>query len=106
METAINLPAAIEREIEALVRAGYYTSKSEAVKDAFRTLLDTKPALKLTSAIELYKAGEVSLSRAAELAGMSIEDFKRVFTDRGKRREIKPDKNIDKKVKEIMEWRG
>lgn len=106
METTISLPATIEREIKALIKAGYYASKSEAIKDAFRTLLDAKPALKLTSAIELYKAGEVSISRAAEIAGMSIEDFKRVLTDRGIRREIKPDKNIDKKVKEIMEWRG
>lgn len=102
METTISLPATIEREIEALIKAGYYTSKSEAVKDAFRTLLDTKPALKLTSAIELYKAGEVSLSRAAEIAGINIEDFKQILSNKGIRREIKPEKNIDKKVKAII----
>lgn len=106
METAFNLPVTIEKEIEALIRAGYYTSKSEAVKDAFRTLLDTKPTLKLASAIELYKAREVSLSRAAEIAGMNIEDFKHVLSDRGVKRVIKPDTDIDNKVDEIMEWRG
>lgn len=105
MEAAFNLPATIEKEIEALIRAGYYSSKSEAVKDAFRTLLDTKPALKLASAIELYKAGEVSLARAAEIAGMNIEDFKHVLSDRGVKRILKPDTDIDKKVDEIMEWR-
>ncbi len=106
METAFNLPATIEKEIEALIRAGYYSSKSEAIKDAFRTLLDTKPALKLASAIELYKAHEVSLARAAEIAGMNIEDFKHILLDRGVKRIIKPDIDIDKKVDEIMEWRG
>ncbi len=106
MEAAFSLPAVIEKEIEALVRAGYYSSKSEALKDAFRTLLDTKPALKLASAIELYKAGEVSLARAAEIAGMNIEDFKHLLSDRGIKRIIKPDADIDKKVDEIMEWRG
>ena len=106
METAFNLPATIEKEIEALIRAGYYSSKSDAVKDAFRTLLETKPALKLASAIELYKVGEISLSRAAELAGMNIEDFKHVLSDRGIKRLIKSDADIDKKVDEIMEWRG
>src|SRR5574341_109737 len=106
METALNLPTTIEKEIEALIRAGYYSSKSDAVKDAFRTLLQTKPALKLASAIELYKAGEVSLARAAEIAGMNIEDFKHVLSDRGIKRTIKPDTGIDKKVDEIMEWRG
>jgi predicted HTH domain antitoxin len=106
METAFSLPAIIEKEIEALIRAGYYSSKSDAVKDAFRTLLDTKPALKLASAIELYKAGEVSLARAAEISGMNIEDFKHVLSDRGVKRIIKPDTDIDNKVDEIMEWRG
>lgn len=106
METALSLPIVIEKEIEALIRAGYYSSKSEAVKDAFRTLLDSKPALKLASAIELYKSSEVSLSKAAEIAGMNIEDFKRMLSDRGIKREIKPDTDIDKKVERIMEWRG
>ncbi len=106
METALRLPAVIEKEIEALIRAGYYSSKSEAIKDAFRTLLDTKPALKLASAIELYKAEEVSISRAAEIAGMNIEDFKHVLSKRGAKRTIKPGVDIDKKVDEITEWRG
>ena len=104
METALHLPAVIEKEIEALIRAGYYSSKSEAIKDAFRTLLDTKPALKLASLIELYKAGEVSLSRAAEIAGMNIEDFKHVLSKMGVKRTIKPGTDIDKKVDEITEW--
>ncbi len=106
METALSLPAATKKEIEALIRAGYYSSKSDAVKDAFRTLFDTKPALKLASAIELYRSSEVSLSKAAEIAGMNIEDFKHMLSDRGIRREIKPDTNINNKVEEIMEWRS
>jgi predicted HTH domain antitoxin len=105
METSFSLPAIMEREIDALIRAGYYSSLSEAARDAFRTLLDTRPALKLASAIELYKSGEVSISKAAELAGINLEDFKRVLLERGIRREIKPDRDIDRKVKEITEWR-
>ena len=48
--------------------------------------------------IELYKSGEVSISRAAEIAGMNIEDFKHVLSKRGVKRMIKPDTDIDKKV--------
>ncbi|MFZ3060759.1 MAG: DUF2357 domain-containing protein [Candidatus Methanoperedens sp.] len=55
-----------------------------------------------TKAIELYKAGEVSLSRAAEIAGINIEDFKQILSNKGIRREIKPEKDIDKKVKAII----
>ncbi|MFH0903818.1 MAG: UPF0175 family protein [Methanobacteriota archaeon] len=63
------------------------------------------PAL-IEKEIEFYKAGEVSLSKAAEIAGMNIEDFKHVLSKRGMKRTIKPDADIDKKVVEITEWRG
>ncbi len=49
--------------------------------------------------IELYKAGEVSLSRAAEIAGMNIEDFKHVLSNRGVKRTIKPGADISKNCK-------
>lgn len=104
MELYPNLPTIIEKEIEALVRVGYYSSKTEAIKDAFRTLLDTRPGIKLTSSIELYRSGETSLSKSAEIAGLNIEDFKQVLSDRGIEREIKPASDIDGKVKQIMEW--
>ena len=49
------LPAIIEKEIRALIKYGYYGSIDEAVKDAFRTLLNAKPDLRTAAAIELYK---------------------------------------------------
>ena len=39
--------------------------------------------MKIAAVIELYKKGEISISKAAELAGLNIEEIKRVLADRG-----------------------
>ena len=82
------LPTIIEKEIRALIKSGYYGSVDEAVKDAFRTLLNVKPDLRTVAAVELYKEGEVSLGKAAEIAGVTTIEFKDILADRGIRREV------------------
>ena len=61
----------------------YYKSRDALVEDAFRALLSLKPALKLEIAVELYLGEEVSLSKAAEMAGMDIETFNETLQARG-----------------------
>jgi predicted HTH domain antitoxin len=82
------LPTIIEKEIRALIKYGYYGSVDEAVKDAFRTLLNAKPDLRIAAAVELYKEGEVSLGKAAEIAGVTTIEFKDILADRAIRREV------------------
>ena len=61
----------------------YYNSIDNLIEDAFRALLNLKPGLKVEIAIELYFKEEVSLSKAAEIAGMDIEGFKELLEMRG-----------------------
>ena len=68
--SAFSLPELYEQEIAAVIDAGYYSNKSEVVRDALRTLFEEKTQLRLAAAIEMYKKGEVTLSRAAEVAEM------------------------------------
>ena len=82
------LPTIIEKEIRALIKYGYYASINEAVKDAFRTLLNAKPDLRTIVAVELYKEGEISLGKAAEIAKVTKIEFKDILADRGIRREV------------------
>ena len=82
------LPTIIEKEIRALVKYGYYSSIDDAVKDAFRTLLNAKPDLRTVAAVEVYKEEEVSLGKAAEIAGVTTIEFKDILADRGIRREV------------------
>ncbi len=95
----------IEKEINALIKANYYPSMSDAIKDAFRALFEVKPNLRLISAQLLYKNNEVSLSKAAEIAGVSIEDFKEMLASAGIERVIEPDEDINQNVEDILEWR-
>jgi predicted HTH domain antitoxin len=101
--TDIQIPVMVEKEIHALIEAKYYSSISEAVKDAFRSLFAAKPSLKIISAIYLYANNEVSISKASEIAGTNIEEFKEILMSRSVKREIYPDERIDENVRMILE---
>ena len=83
MPSTYSIPKVYEDEIEAVVQAGYYSSKSDVVRDAIRLLFDTKTNLKISAAIEMYKTGKVTLGKAAELAGINVISFKEILRDRG-----------------------
>jgi len=87
-----------------LVSLGKYPSKKELREDALRALLRAKPELRRDVAVELYKKKEVSLSRAAEICGMDIEDFKELLKEKGIKVSV-PDvssEEIDKEVEKIL----
>ena len=97
-----SMPEIMSSEIEALVRAGFYSSKSDVAKDALRCLFEHKPHLKISAAVELYKAEKVSLGRASEIAEMSTNEFKEALAQRGIIREIKSSPASLKKGIEIL----
>jgi len=66
MPSSYSIPKIYESQITALVRAEYYTSRSDVVKDALRNLVDSKTQLRLAAAIEMYKSEEITPSKAAE----------------------------------------
>lgn len=83
-----------------LVDMGKYSSREELMEDALRALLRTKPELRMDLAIELYKKKEVSLSRAAEICGLNIEDFKELLKERGIKITV-PDVTSDELDREV-----
>jgi Arc/MetJ-type ribon-helix-helix transcriptional regulator len=85
MPSSYNLPELVKKEIDALVKAGYYSSKSDVVKDALRTFLSTKKNLRLAAAVELYKREEISLGKAAEIADVGIVEFKEILASQATR---------------------
>lgn len=78
----------VEENIELLRRSGRFDSEEEFLEAAFRALLEKRPELRIELAVERYKTGDVSLNRAAEIAGYSPEEFKDVLQDRGIGRDI------------------
>ncbi len=94
----------LEKEAKALIKRGIYKDEESLFEDALRALLISKPGLKVEAAIELYKAKEVSLMKAAEIASLDIESFKAELSRRGLKIEIEsPPKDIlDKGVSLLL----
>lgn len=82
------LPVTIEMEMKALVRDGHYANINEALKDAFRTLLNIRPELRISVVIELYNEGEISIGKAAEMIGFSTIEFKDILANKGIHRKV------------------
>jgi predicted HTH domain antitoxin len=80
--------ASTEKEINSLVRIRSYDSREAVISDAVRALLILKPGLKVEVSLDLYKNGEVSLWRAADMAGLCMEEFKELLASRSIRIEV------------------
>ena len=61
---------------DALVRSGLYSTKNELVEDALKTFFEYRSDMRIAAVVEMYKTDNISISRAAELAGVSTEEIK------------------------------
>lgn len=59
--------------------------------------------LRVAAALELYKSGEVSLGKAAEMAGASLVEFKGILASQGYGRVLKASKKDVKKADALIE---
>ena len=72
----------LEKEISALIDSGLYPDSHAVVIEALENLVKIKKASRLDHAIRFYQDDEVTLGRAAELAGMSHFEFEEVLKAR------------------------
>src|SRR5207245_63932 len=72
----------VDQQLEAVVRAGLFRDRQHAIQEAMQTLFVVRPQLRTEAAIELFRSGEISLLRAAEMAGMDFESFRGLIRDR------------------------
>lgn len=73
-------------------------------EEAFRLYFNLRPEFKLEGTIICYLKGVVSLSRAAELVGITVPEFKEILASRGILRETEDKKisEIDEKITQIL----
>ena len=83
MSSSYSLPPILLLQIEALVDSGHYSSRSDVVKEALRFLMEKKNHLRYASAVEIYKKGKATLTKGAEIAGVSLDTFRNVLNDQG-----------------------
>ena len=63
-------------ELTAATEAGLYESEEAFLNDAVQTFLAARPDLREAIACKLYERGDLSLGRAAEWGGLSVEAMK------------------------------
>jgi predicted HTH domain antitoxin len=64
-----------------LVEARLYMNEQEVVQEALHVLLHTHPALRIQLAIHRYQTGDISMAKAASLAGLSWEQMRDALID-------------------------
>lgn len=83
LPTTVEIDGYIEQKLDLLVGVGLYATKSEAVRDAIRHLIQEVDLVSI--AVELYSKGRVSLGFCAEVAELSTEELLVVLQRKGVR---------------------
>ncbi len=66
-----------------LVALGLYGNEQDVIDDGIRHILRSHPEYKIEIAVKKYKQEEVSLGKAADIAGISLEEMKEILRTRG-----------------------
>lgn len=82
------------------VAAQLYASEDEVIQDALAHLLDARPELRLELAIYRYRVEALSLSMAAELAGVSPDRLRESLLERGIQPRLGPE-TLDEARREV-----
>jgi len=59
--------------VEDFVESGLYESSEEVIRDALRSLAQAHPGHRFNIAAARYERGEISVTKAGRLAGVSAE---------------------------------
>lgn len=81
-----NQPSRLETrptEVQDLVRARLYSSEAEAIQDALRHLIRARPDARIQLAVHRYETEDLSVARAAELAGVSWAQMREILVEKG-----------------------
>ncbi len=71
--TTIEISGYVEDVLEALVRAGIYSSKTEAIRDAVRRLVESYDMKDVS--LRAYRSGNISFQLAVEISGVSMDEL-------------------------------
>ena len=69
--------------VQEFVDARLYNSTDEVIQDALRHLLRTRGDLRVELAVHRYQSEEISLAKAASLAGVSWAQMRDIMMEQG-----------------------
>ena len=101
------LAGTLTQRMNLLVERGVFENEESLATSAYRSLLILQPELKVEIALSLYQKEEISLGRAAEMAGVSREQMKEVLAARGIERKypVRSQEQVDRDVRLLLERR-
>ncbi len=77
--------------VQDFVEAQLYASEEAVIQDALRHLLRARPYLRIQLAIHRYQNEEISLERAANLAGVSWAQMRDILLEHGIQPQLGPE---------------
>ena len=78
------LPDVLAREVEAVTKpGGVYKNKAEFIKDAVKTLFSARKDLRIKASVEMYKRGEISIGKVAELVDVGYDEARELLIEEG-----------------------
>ncbi|PSO08247.1 hypothetical protein B9Q04_06540 [Candidatus Marsarchaeota G2 archaeon BE_D] len=83
MPTTIEIDGYLEQKLDVLVSTGLYATKTEAVRDAIRRLVQQVDIV--TILMNMYRKGKVSLGYCAEASDLSFDETLLVMQKKGYR---------------------
>lgn len=86
---------------QSLVAAQLYESEAAVVQDALRYLLRARPDLRINLAVYRYTTEDLSLAKAAQLAGVSWPTMRDILRERGVTLRLGPE-TVDEAHQEIQ----
>ena len=69
--------------LKGLVDSGIYESEDEVLHDALNLFLQEHPDYRKKLAVYRYQNEEITLGKAAEVAGVSLETIKQILVENG-----------------------
>ncbi len=76
-------PPHIAKELDAIFELWIYKDRNDFILDAINTMLSAHRELRIAIACKLYEKEEISLGKAAEIVGTSIEEMKKIISECG-----------------------
>lgn len=89
---------------QSLVEANIYQNEEAVIQDALRHLLRSRPDLKIQLAVYQYEKKDISLEKAANLAGVSWAQMKDIVMEYGISARLGPE-SIPEALEEIQSLR-
>lgn len=82
-------------DLRTLVDARLYPDQAAVIADALRSLLHEKPQLRVEMAIYRYQTEDISLAKAAHLAGVSFDRMRALLVQRGVQPRLGPADDVE-----------